>query len=163
MILPECRWTVGAASKRADSVVVNPHKWLGAAFDCSVYFVRDAEHLIRVMSTNPSYLQTAADAVVKNFRDWGIAARTSLPRAQALVPDSRAGRRGAAGAPAPRPRERASGSQAQVRATPDWRVLAPVSLQTVCVRHEPAGLTGDALDAHTRAGSTASTDRAWRT
>jgi aromatic-L-amino-acid decarboxylase len=37
----------------------------------------------------------------------------------------------------------------QVAATPGWRVLAPVVLQTVCVRHEPAGLTGDALDKHT--------------
>ena len=37
----------------ADSLVVNPHKWLGAAFDCSLYFVRDPEHLVRVMSTNP--------------------------------------------------------------------------------------------------------------
>jgi aromatic-L-amino-acid decarboxylase len=38
-----------------------------------------------------------------------------------------------------------------VRQTPDWRVLAPVPLQTLCVRHEPAGLAGEALDAHTLA------------
>ena len=56
----------------ADSLVVNPHKWLGAAFDCTLYYVRDAEHLVRVMSTNPSYLQSAADGRVKNLRDWGI-------------------------------------------------------------------------------------------
>ena len=56
----------------ADSIVVNPHKWLGAAFDCSVYYVRQPEELVRVMSTNPSYLQTAADAVVRNYRDWGL-------------------------------------------------------------------------------------------
>jgi aromatic-L-amino-acid/L-tryptophan decarboxylase len=37
-----------------------------------------------------------------------------------------------------------------VRAAPGWRVLAPVTLQTVCVRHEPAGLSGEALDAHTQ-------------
>ena len=39
---------------------------------------------------------------------------------------------------------------AQVEAAPDWRVLAPVPLQTLCVRHEPPGVTGDALDRHTR-------------
>jgi aromatic-L-amino-acid decarboxylase len=33
--------------------------------------------------------------------------------------------------------------------SPDWRVLAPVVLQTVCVRHEPPGMTGEALDRHT--------------
>jgi aromatic-L-amino-acid decarboxylase len=39
----------------------------------------------------------------------------------------------------------------QVRAAPNWRVLAPVPLQTLCVRHEPAGLEGEALDRHTLA------------
>jgi aromatic-L-amino-acid decarboxylase len=39
----------------------------------------------------------------------------------------------------------------KVAATPGWRVVAPVPLQTVCVRHEPAGLEGEALDAHTTA------------
>ena len=37
----------------------------------------------------------------------------------------------------------------QLQATPDWRVLAPVVLQTVCVRHEPPSLTSEALDKHT--------------
>jgi aromatic-L-amino-acid decarboxylase len=37
----------------------------------------------------------------------------------------------------------------QVKATAHWSVLAPVPLQTVCVRHAPPGLTGDALDRHT--------------
>jgi aromatic-L-amino-acid/L-tryptophan decarboxylase len=71
MVLPECRW-MWKGVERADSIVVNPHKWLGSAFDCTVYFVRDAEHLVRVMSTNPSYLQSSADGEVKNYRDWGI-------------------------------------------------------------------------------------------
>ena len=35
--------------------------------------------------------------------------------------------------------------------TPGWRVLAPVPLQTVCVRHEPEGIVGDALDTYTLA------------
>ena len=39
----------------------------------------------------------------------------------------------------------------QVQATPDWRVLAPVPLQTVCVRYEPPGLEGEELDKHTLA------------
>ena len=41
MILPECRWMWDGV-EGADSLVVNPHKWLGAAFDCSLYYVRDA-------------------------------------------------------------------------------------------------------------------------
>ena len=37
----------------------------------------------------------------------------------------------------------------QIAAAPGWRILAPVRLQTLCVRHEPAGVTGEALDRHT--------------
>ena len=71
MILPECRW-MWKGVEGADSIVINPHKWLGTVFDCTLYYVRDPEHLVRVMSTNPSYLQTSADGQVKNYRDWGI-------------------------------------------------------------------------------------------
>ena len=60
MILPECR-RIWSGIEQADSLVLNAHKWLGVAFDCSLYYVRDAEHLVRVMSTNPSYLQSSAD------------------------------------------------------------------------------------------------------
>ncbi|HQZ23645.1 MAG TPA: pyridoxal-dependent decarboxylase, partial [Thermoflexales bacterium] len=44
---------------------------------------------------------------------------------------------------------------ALVDGTPCWRVLAPVHLQTVCVRHEPPNLSGEALDAHTLAWANA--------
>src|SRR6185503_16041957 len=71
MILPECRW-MWEGIEGADSLVVNVHKWLGVAFDCSLYFVKDPEHLIRVMSTNPSYLRSTADSQGKNLRDWGL-------------------------------------------------------------------------------------------
>ena len=71
MILPECRW-MWEGVEDADSLVINAHKWLGAPFDCSVYYVRDPEHLMRVMSTNPSFLQSSVDGEVKNLRDWGI-------------------------------------------------------------------------------------------
>ena len=71
MVLPECRplWT---GVERADSLVFNPHKWMGVGFDLSAYYARDPEHLIRVMSTNPTYLRTAEDGAVTNYRDWQI-------------------------------------------------------------------------------------------
>ena len=40
--------------ERADTVLLNPHKWLGAVLDCSLYYTRDPDHLVRGMSTNPS-------------------------------------------------------------------------------------------------------------
>jgi len=37
----------------------------------------------------------------------------------------------------------------EIENTPDWKILAPVPLQTLCVRHEPPGVAGEALDRHT--------------
>ena len=147
MILPECRW-MWDGIEGADSLVVNAHKWLGAPFDCSLYYVRDPEHLMRVMSTNPSFLQSSVDGEVKNLRDWGIPLGRRfralklwfLIREQGVSGLQRRLRRDMANARA---------LADKVAATPGWRVLAPVHLQTVCVRHEPDGLEGEALDAHT--------------
>ena len=105
MILPECRW-MWDGIESADSVVINAHKWLGAPFDCSLYYVRDEQHLLRVMSTNPSFLQSSVDSQVRNLRDTGHPARPALPCAQALVPDPRAGGLRATGPAAARHRER---------------------------------------------------------
>src|SRR5512134_3930128 len=147
MILPECR-ALWDGIEGADSLVLNPHKWLGAAFDCSLYYVRDPEHLIRVMSTNPSYLQSAVDSQVKNLRDWGIplGRRFRALKLWCLIREQ-----GVEGLQARlrRDLENARWLELQARGAPDWRVLAPVPLQTVCVRHEPPGLEGEALDRHT--------------
>ncbi|HET6573191.1 MAG TPA: pyridoxal-dependent decarboxylase, partial [Fimbriiglobus sp.] len=148
MILPECRWMWDGV-ERADSVVLNPHKWLGAVFDCSTFYVRDPEHLVRVMSTNPSYLQSAADGNATNYRDWGIALGRRF-RALKLWCLIRA--EGVAGLQTRLRRDLANAQwlAEQVRATPGWEVVAPVPLQTVCVLHRPPGLDGESLDRHTR-------------
>jgi aromatic-L-amino-acid decarboxylase len=147
MILPECRW-MWDGIELADSLVFNPHKWLGAAFDCSLYYVRDPQHLIRVMSTNPSYLQSAVDAKVKNLRDWGIplGRRFRALKLWCLIREQ--------GVAELQSRLRRDLANAQwlaetVRSTPNWRVLAPVPLQTVCIRHEPSRLEAEELDTHT--------------
>ena len=150
MILPECRW-MWEGVEGADSLVFNPHKWLGVAFDASLYYVRDAQHLIRVMSTNPSFLQSNVDGEVKTFRDWGIPLGRrfrSLKLWCLLRAEGLEGLR----ARLRRDIDNARWLEAQAKATHGWRVLAPVQLQTVCLRHEPEGLNdGAALDAHTRA------------
>jgi aromatic-L-amino-acid/L-tryptophan decarboxylase len=148
MILPECRW-MWDGIECADSVVLNPHKWLGAAFDCSTYYVRDPEHLVRVMSTNPSYLQTAADGQATNYRDWGVALGR---RFRALKLWTLIRSEGVAGLQARLRRDLANARwlAEQAEGTPGWEVVAPVPLQTVCVLHRLTGLDGDALDRHTR-------------
>ena len=148
MILPECRWMWDGVED-ADSIVINAHKWLGVPFDCSLYYVRDAEHLVRVMSTNPSFLQSSVDGQVRNLRDWGIPLGR---RFRALKLWFTIREQGVAGLQARLRRDMANARSlaATVAATPGWRVVAPVSLQTVCVIHEKPGLEGEALDAHTR-------------
>jgi aromatic-L-amino-acid decarboxylase len=147
MVLPECR-ALWRGVERADSVVINPHKWLGAAFDCTVYFIRDAEHLVRVMSTNPTYLQSSADGQATNYRDWGIplGRRFRALKLWFLIREQ-----GVAALQARLRRDLANTQwlAERVASTPRWRILAPVNLQTICVRHEPDQLTGEALDRHT--------------
>jgi aromatic-L-amino-acid/L-tryptophan decarboxylase len=133
--------------EEADTLVFNPHKWMGAAFDCSTYYVRDPEHLMRVMSTSPSYLRSAVDEKVKNLRDWGIPLGRRF-RALKLWFLIREQGVAALQARLRRDIENAKWFAEQVSREPNWRVIAPVKLQTVCVRHEPAGVTGEALDNH---------------
>jgi aromatic-L-amino-acid decarboxylase len=147
MILPECRW-MWEGIESADSLVLNPHKWLGVAFDSSLYYVRDPEHLVRVMSTNPSYLQSAVDSKVKNLRDWGIplGRRFRALKLWCLIREQGVEKLQAR---LRRDLENARWFAEQVRSAPNWCVLAPVPLQTVCVRHEPPGLESETLDKHT--------------
>ncbi len=148
MVLPECRW-MWEGVERADSVVFNPHKWMGVGFDFCAYFIRDPQHLIRVMSTNPSYLRTAQDGEVKNYRDWHIqlGRRFRSLKLWFYLLDI-----GVEGLQARIRRDLANAQwlKDQVDQAEGWERLAPVPLQTVCVRHVPPALLGDeaALTAH---------------
>lgn len=148
MVLPECRG-MWEGVERADSLVFNPHKWMGVGFDFSAYYVRDPQHLIRVMSTNPSYLRTAQDGEVKNYRDWHIQLGRRFRSLKLWFYLLDIGVEGLQ-ARIRRDLDNAQWLKAQVDAAPDWERLAPVPLQTVCVRHVPAALMGDepALTAH---------------
>ena len=70
-ILPEMRHILHGI-EYADSFVFNPHKWMLTNFDCSAYFVQDPGALVQTFEIHPEYLKTGKDAVVKNYRDWGI-------------------------------------------------------------------------------------------
>ena len=148
MICPEQRW-MWAGVEGADSLVLNPHKWLGTGFDLSAYYVRDPEHLVRVMGTDPSYLRTAQDGLAPNLRDWGIplGRRFRALKLWFLIRDH-----GVEGLQARirRDLDNAQWFAAVADAEPGWELLAPVPLQTVCLRHVPPGLERDedGLSAH---------------
>jgi aromatic-L-amino-acid decarboxylase len=124
---------------------------MGTILDCSLLYVRDPEHLVRVMSTNPSYLRSThpeRDGEVTQYKDWGVPLGRRF-RALKLWFHLRLDGVEAIRARLRRDLANARWLAEQVAAEPGWRVLAPVSLQTVCLRHEPEGLSGEELDAHT--------------
>ncbi|SIS73172.1 pyridoxal phosphate-dependent decarboxylase family protein [Phaeovulum vinaykumarii] len=71
MICPEFR-PLWAGAERADSVVMNPHKWLGAQFDCSIQFLADPGPQIRTLGLRPSYLETPGQDEITNFNEWTV-------------------------------------------------------------------------------------------
>jgi len=71
MICPEYR-DLWAGVQRADSVVFNPHKWMGAQFDCSAHFIRDAESLVKTLAIQPEYLKTHGQDGVINYSEWSV-------------------------------------------------------------------------------------------
>jgi aromatic-L-amino-acid decarboxylase len=133
LLLPEMRWLIDGV-EGADSLSWNPHKWLGTVLDCSLLYVADPAHLIRVMSTNPSYLRSAVDGEVTQYKDWGIPLGRRF-RALKLWFHLRLDGAEAIRARLRRDLEHARWLAGQVSATPGWRILAPVTLQTVVLRH----------------------------
>jgi aromatic-L-amino-acid decarboxylase len=71
MICPEFRelWTGVDA---ADSIVFNPHKWLGAQFDCSAHFLADPASLVKTLAIQPEYLKTHGHDGLINYSEWSV-------------------------------------------------------------------------------------------
>ena len=143
-ILPEFRWLLDGA-EAADSIVLNPHKWLFVPVDLSVLYVRDLELLRRTFSLVAEFLVTP-ETDVRNYMDYGLQLGRRF-RALKLWFAMRA--YGVAGLQAVLRRHIALAQElAQwIEAEPDWEIAAPHPLSVVCFRHAPAG-SGAAADAH---------------
>lgn len=70
-MLPEHRWLLRDAAS-ADSVVINPHKWLFTPFDLSAFYCRRMDVLRAAFSLTPEYLKTTETEAVKNLMDTGV-------------------------------------------------------------------------------------------
>jgi aromatic-L-amino-acid/L-tryptophan decarboxylase len=71
MICPEFR-SLWQGAERFDSIVFNPHKWLGAQFDCSAHFLRDPDQLRQTLAIRPDYLKTHSQSDVTDYSEWTI-------------------------------------------------------------------------------------------
>ncbi len=70
-IVPEYRHILRGVD-RADSMVVNPHKWLFTPFDLSAFYTRRMDVLVRAFALTPEYLRTAEAGSVRNLMDTGV-------------------------------------------------------------------------------------------
>jgi aromatic-L-amino-acid decarboxylase len=122
----------------ADSLVVNPHKWLFTPVDCSAFYTRQPEVLKRAFSLVPEYLVTREQDEVVNLMDYGVQLGRRFRALKLWMVIRAFGAEGLA------ERIRWHVQLAQefagwVRAEPDWEVAAPHPLSLVCFRYAPAG------------------------
>jgi aromatic-L-amino-acid decarboxylase len=123
---------------RADSVVLNPHKWLFTPMDCSVFLVRRPEALKRAFSLVPSYLETAEQDAVTNYMDYGFQLGHRFRALKLWMVIRAFGVQGIVD----RIRHHcalASEFAGWVRAETGWSVEAPHPFSVVCFRHSVKG------------------------
>jgi aromatic-L-amino-acid decarboxylase len=139
LILPEFQW-MSDGKELIDSIVFNPHKWMFTNFDCSAFFTRHPETLIRTFEILPEYLKTRTRGQVNDYRDWGIPLGR---RFRALKLWSVIRMYGVEGL-----QEKiryhiklAAWLTENIRKEKDFEILAPVLINVVCFRYKPVGKT----------------------
>jgi len=156
-LLPEKR-PLFAGWERADSIVVNPHKWMFTPFDASLLLWRRGETFREAFNLRPEYLKTGFEDRVHDFHEYGIQLGRRFRALKLWLMIRWFGADGMAA----RVREhcrQAGKLAAWFREQPDWELLAPVHFSTLCLRHVPEGMhrlpDGDererALDRHNEA------------
>ena len=145
LLLPEYRWMIEGIEK-ADSFVFNPHKWMFTNFDCSAYFVKDKESLIRTFEILPEYLKTGNRGLVNDYRDWGIQLGRRFRALKLWFVIRTYGIKGL--------QQKISEHIAfgqwlknEILHTPEIELMAPAPFNLVCFRFHPEGMDDDtALD-----------------
>ena len=138
LILPEYRWMIKGI-ETANSFVFNPHKWMFTNFDCSAFFVKDKEPLLRTFEILPEYLRTTTRGKVNDYRDWGVQLGRRFRALKLWFVIRNFG---------------VEGLQEKIRLHielgqyfsklvekhPDFEILAPVPFNVICFRYIPEGL-----------------------
>lgn len=140
-IVPELRYIFDGI-EYADSVVVNPHKWMFVPVDCSVLYVKEPEILKRAFSLDPEYLKTKVDFEVINYNDYGVQLGRRFRSLKLWFVIKYFGAEGLAEI-IKRNIESANKFKQLVQQDPEFELMAPVPFSTICFRYKPVGYKGD--------------------
>ncbi len=132
--------------ERADSIVVNPHKWLFVPVDCSTLFVRDPDTLKRAFALVPEYLTTREQSYAVNLMDYGVQLGRRFRSLKLWFVMRAFGLQGL--------RQRlqyqmdiAAEFAQWIAAAEDWTLMAPAPFSLVCFRYAPPGVNDEDADA----------------
>jgi len=139
-----------AGLARADSVSIDPHKWLFQPYECACLLVRDRRYLSDAFSVHAEYLRdvTGAEEEV-NFRDYGVQLTRAF-RALKVYASLKVFGADAFVEAVERGLDRAEQAEREIRARPGFEVVSPATLGIVCFRHVPAGRSDAEVDEHNR-------------
>jgi aromatic-L-amino-acid decarboxylase len=143
-VVPEMRW-VWEGVGRADSIVVNPHKWLFTPIDCSAFFSRRLDVVRDAFSLVPAYLRTA-ESDVHNYMDYGVQLGRRFRALKLWFVLRTYGREGIIDRLRVHIRL-AHELERWIDKASHWEMVAPVPFSTVCFRYAPPGLDEEALNA----------------
>jgi aromatic-L-amino-acid decarboxylase len=139
LVLPEMRWMIEGI-EAVDTFVFNPHKWMFTNFDCSAYFVKDREALVRTFEIHPEYLKTREGRRVNDYRDWGVQLGRRFRALKLWFVLRTFGVQGIRETVRSH-MEMARSVVERVEASGDFELLAPAPLNTVCFRYRPKGMS----------------------
>jgi aromatic-L-amino-acid decarboxylase len=144
-IIPEMRHVLDGCDC-ADSIVVNPHKWMFVPVDLSAFYTRYPDVLRRAFSLVPEYLRTVHDDAVRNLMDYGVPLGRRFRALKLWFVIRYFGWDGLANRL--RDHLRLARLFAEwVTSHPSFELLAPVEFGTVCFRAHPQGMNDqDALN-----------------
>jgi len=132
-VVPELQ-SILAGAERADSVVVNPHKWLFTPIDLSAFYTRRPDILRRAFSLVPEYVKTAEHPRAVNLMDYGFQLGRRFRALKLWFVMRHYGREGIANIMRKHIRY-AQELAALIRAHPDFELAAPVPFSLICFRY----------------------------
>lgn len=144
LLLKDYSWMIKGL-EQADSFVFNPHKWMLTNFDCTAYYVKDKEALIRTFEVLPEYLKTKTRGQVNDYRDWGIPLGRRFRSLKLWFVIRSFGLEGI--------REKirthialAQKFEVDINDSVDFEALIPRSLNLVCFRYNPGDIGEESLN-----------------